>query len=101
MLWDIDEERFSPETRIAVIRLFFIAHKIIAMEWLSPSPPTFENWQIQVSNTLLFEIQIYQYRGTPNKLSKLWEPWLMVPGLAPLSLVFNSGCYRSNFNSWG
>lgn len=57
------------------------------MKWLSPSPASFEEWRTQVNETLLKEQQVYRNSGTPNKVNKLWEPWLAAPGLAPFALV--------------
>lgn len=49
-----------PTQRLS--QLFFIAQKTIAMKWLSPSYPTFEDCQTQVNTALLREHQVYQCR---------------------------------------
>lgn len=57
------------------------------LKWLSSLSPTFKDWQTQVNNTLLREQQLLMRRGTPYKFTRLCDPWLQAPGLAPLVLV--------------
>lgn len=73
--------------KTSISRLLLLACKSILLKWLSPLPPTFEDWCMQVNTTLLKESQILSQRGTPLKFHKLLDPWLQIPGLTPLALV--------------
>lgn len=83
----LDEKVFTPQTRSAITSLLFLAHKCIVSKWLSSLPPMFEDWRAQANSSLLKEPHILQHRGTPHKCNQLWDLWLHIPGLAPLTLV--------------
>lgn len=88
LLGYLDEELMPHEILIPVSRLLFLARKLIALRWIYPSAPSFEEWRLHVNDNILKEQQIYCNRGIPNYLYKLWKPWISVPRLAPSSPVF-------------
>lgn len=63
-----------------------MAQKLIAMKWICPGSPIFEEWRTQVNDALLKEWQVYKKRGLANKFREMWKPWLMLPGLTPFIL---------------
>lgn len=89
LLGMLDEEQYTPHVHTAILRLLFLARKLIARKWLSPVPPTHAEWIREVNDTLVRENLTFQHRGAPQKCNSIWEPWLNTPGLAPLQLVQN------------
>lgn len=55
----LDEEAYPLEIRTLVNLLLFLAHKLIALKWLSPHPPTLEEWHTNVNMILIREQYIY------------------------------------------
>lgn len=56
---------------------------------MSSGAPTCEEWRLQVNDALLKERQVYQSRGFLDKFQKMWEPWIVAPGLVPFSIIPN------------
>lgn len=77
----LNEELLTPHAQTAISCLLYVAPK-----WIAPPPPRFEEWHTQVNSILLKERYILNFGGTPSKFNKQWNPWLQVPGLAPIAL---------------
>lgn len=87
VLGGIDEELAPPPTCIALIRLLYIAKKLIAQWWITPRVPTRVQWIDSVNRLLIREKITYQRRKAPQKFLSIWQAWLDVPGLAPHQLI--------------
>lgn len=83
----LDEELYTPHT--AILRVLFIAGKLIARKCLSALPPTYVEWVTGIYETLLREQLTYKHKGNLTKLENIWDAWLEDLGLAPLQLVQN------------
>lgn len=42
-----------------------------------------------MGNTIRLEKYIYQHRGSTKNFEKIWDPWLAIPGLAPVDLIID------------
>lgn len=87
LLGALDEEALTPSAHTAVLRLLYIARKLIAQLWITPRVPTGKQWVEQVNKLLIREKLTYQHRKAPRKFYSLWQAWLDVPGLAPHQLI--------------
>lgn len=83
----IDDELVPAPTRIVILRLLYVARKLIAQWWITPRVPTRGQWIDSVNKLLIREKLAYQHRKVPQKFSSIWQPWLDVPGLAPHQLI--------------
>lgn len=89
ILGAIDEEIYPPPNNIAIIRLLYLARKLVARFWLSVNVPTKKQWIEQVNYILIREHLTYQHRNASRKFNSIWQPWLNSPGLAPPQLIMH------------
>lgn len=87
LLGALDEETLTPSAHTAIIRLLYVARKLIARYWITSRVPTRQQWIDQVNKMLIREKLTYQHRKVPRKFYTLWQDWLDIPGLAPHQLV--------------
>lgn len=78
-----------PPINIAVLRLLYTAHKLVARSWLSPHVPTRKLWVKQVNYLLVREQLTYKHRNASRKFHSIWQAWLETLGLAPPQLVLH------------
>ena len=83
----LDEGRYGSHTSTAILRVLFLARKLIARKWLSVAAPTHIEWITSVNDSLVREQLAYKHRGSPGKFENIWDPWLGTQGLAPSRLV--------------
>lgn len=76
-----------PKQAIAIA--LFQARKMILRHWKSMEHPTLQEWITQMRVTIRLQKLICQNRGKSSKFDKLWAPWLDIPGLAPVDLVYD------------
>lgn len=81
------EEFYLPSTYIALVRLRYLARKMIARYWLSPQVPTSHQWVQQVNKILNHKKNTYQHRNAAQKFSKNWRKWLETLGVPPPPLT--------------
>lgn len=67
----LDEELYTSYTYTAILRVLFIATKLIARKWLSVLPPTHAEWVNAINVTLLKEKLTYKYRGSTQKFENI------------------------------
>lgn len=87
LLGDLEKELYSPNTYIALTRLFYLVRKLIARYWLSPQAPMSHQWIQQVNGILIRAKHAYQHRNAYGKFTKIWRKWLETPGVSPLQLI--------------
>lgn len=61
---------------VAIKGSFFIAHKLITSRWVSPNPPTLEDWIQEMDKHLMFEKYIYAQPNASWKFEKIWQRWI-------------------------
>lgn len=87
LLGGIDDEMLPMPAHTAVLRLLYMARKLIALWWITPRVPTRGKWVDSVNKLLIREKLAYQHRKVPQKFYSIWQAWLDVPGLAPHQLI--------------
>uniref|UniRef100_A0A803JZ26 Reverse transcriptase zinc-binding domain-containing protein n=1 Tax=Xenopus tropicalis TaxID=8364 RepID=A0A803JZ26_XENTR len=76
LLGIIDELIPLQKSRTLLRSLVFYAKKVVIMKWMSPIPPTIQQWIELINGTLPLIRLTYNARGVPEKFEKIWEPWL-------------------------
>lgn len=87
LLGALDEETLTPSAHTAILRLLYVARKLIAQLWIIPRVPTRGKWVDNINKLLIREKFTYQHRNIPRKFCSLWKSWLDVLGLAPHQLI--------------
>lgn len=100
LLGSLDEELYSHPVYIALIRLLYLARKLIVRYWLSTQTPTSKQWIQAVNNIPFRERNTYYHRKSPEKFEKIWLSWLGAPGVAPSQLVLNRLLQCQWFRKW-
>lgn len=84
-----DEDLYSPHTYIALIRLLYLARKLVARYWLSARILTSKQWIQAVNDILIREKNTYSHRKSPQTFEKIWPCWLGAPEVPPPQLVLH------------
>lgn len=87
LLGALELPSLSPNSRVAITRLLYVAQKAIARLWITPRVPTGERWVELVNSLLIREKLTYQHRNVTKTFYSMWQPWLDTPGLGPVQVV--------------
>lgn len=83
----MNEETLDPSAYTAILRLLYVARKLMAQLWIMSRVPTRVQRVEGVNKLLIREKLTYQHRNVPHKFYSMWQVWLDVPGLAPHQLI--------------
>lgn len=78
LLGVLEEESLTPQAHTAVLRLLYIARKLIAQYWIVSRVPTRWQWVELVNKLLIREKLTYQHRNVSRKFYSMWQSWLDV-----------------------
>lgn len=72
-----------------IIRLLYLARKLVAQYWMSPVVLTKKQCVNYVNSLLLREQLTFHHHNALHKFDLIWQNWLNTPGLAPQILVMD------------
>ena len=71
---DIYEQEHTTDQRQIIQIIMTIARKIITLNWMKPSPPTIEQWQLKLKQIYQMEYMTAQLQIKLPKFKKRWAP---------------------------
>lgn len=74
----VDDLAPHIRTRTLLRSLLFYGRKLIALKWMSPTPPTVKAWIKLVNDKLPIIKLTYMARHCPQKFEAVWDPWLEI-----------------------
>lgn len=80
ILGHVEDLSSTPENKLAIARVLYMARKVIVRHWLDPQPPTFTEFINKVQWLISLEKGIYLKRDMTAKFEKIWADWLEFSG---------------------
>lgn len=73
LLGPLDVETLTPSNHTAILCLLYVARKLIAQLWFTPSASSRQQWIEKVNKLLIREKLTYQHRNAPREFYTLWQ----------------------------
>lgn len=80
VLGHVEDLSSTPEIKLAIARVLYMARKVIARHWLDSQPPTFVEFVNKVQWLISLEKGIYLKRDMTAKFEKIWTDWMAYSG---------------------